>query len=266
MKISLVSISFNQVDYLRYCIDSVVSQNYGDLEYILVDPGSIDGSRELIDEYQNLLTKKIFSADKGPADGLNKGFALATGEIFGFLNSDDILMPGSLEQIAGFFERNPEIDVVSGHSFIINGEGRILRRCFSETFSLPMFAHNSCILMQPSTFFRSRAFRLSPGFNVLNRTNWDGEFFAELALAGARFALIDSFLSGYRLHPSSITSSMKLHSGMKDYQKKLFRKIMGRDRKLYDVPVGVFLRLYKHVRSPRGLLERIIKGPIYGRS
>jgi hypothetical protein len=120
--------------------------------------------------------------------------------------------------------------------------------------------------MQPSTFFRSRAFRLSPGFNVLNRTNWDGEFFAELALVGARFALIDSFLSCYRLHSSSITSSMKLHNGMKDYQKKLFRKIMGRDRKLYDLPIGFFLRILKHTRSPRGLFERILKGRIYGRS
>jgi len=90
MRVSIVTISYNQARFLEQAIRSVINQDYPDIEYIVVDPGSTDGSRGIIEKYQNRIDKIIFDPDEGPADGLNKGFAHATGDIFGFINADII--------------------------------------------------------------------------------------------------------------------------------------------------------------------------------
>src|SRR5690349_13082517 len=114
MKFTLVTISYNQAPFLERTIRSVIDQKYDDLEYIVVDPGSTDGSREIIEHFRPYITKTIFEKDRGAADGLNKGFSHATGELYGFLNSDDVLLPGALKEASKFFDTNPDIDVVSG--------------------------------------------------------------------------------------------------------------------------------------------------------
>src|SRR5215217_6342515 len=152
MKISIVTISFNQAPFLEQTICSVLEQDHPHVEYIVVDPGSTDGSREIIERYRDRIDKIIFEADKGPADGLNKGFAHASGDVFGFLNSDDMLEPGALSDAARYFETHPEVDVVSGHSWVIDAEGRKKRRFYSDQFSLRMTAYGACYLAQPSTF------------------------------------------------------------------------------------------------------------------
>ena len=103
MKFSIVTISYNQVKYLKQCIESVLSQQNVDIEYIIVDPGSTDGSREIINSYQNII--KIFKKDIGPADGLNNGFKIASGDYFGFINSDDFLIHFSKFDIVLFFKK-----------------------------------------------------------------------------------------------------------------------------------------------------------------
>src|ERR1039458_5622209 len=104
MRISIVTLSYNQRVFLREAIDSILQQDYPDLEYIVVDPGSTDGSRELLRSYGERISHVIFELDQGAADGLNKGFGQASGEIFGFLNADDFLLPGSLHRVAEFFQ------------------------------------------------------------------------------------------------------------------------------------------------------------------
>ena len=89
MKFSVVTVSFNQRQYLEEALTSVLEQDYPAIEYIVVDPGSTDGSRELIESFRDRLASIVFEADQGAADGLNKGFQRASGDIFGFLNSDD---------------------------------------------------------------------------------------------------------------------------------------------------------------------------------
>ena len=93
MKISIVTVSFNQADYLEQAIRSVVEQDYSDIEYIVVDAGSTDGSREIIE--RDRIATVVFEPDREPADGLNKGFARATGDIFGYINADDAYLPGA---------------------------------------------------------------------------------------------------------------------------------------------------------------------------
>jgi glycosyltransferase involved in cell wall biosynthesis len=208
----------------------------------------------------------IFERDRGPADGLNKGFARASGDIFGFLNADDVLLPGAAAAAISFFAKNPDVDVVSGHSLIIDKSDRTLRKSYSDRFSLFRSAYGACILMQQSTFFRVEAFRRAGGFAVGNRVAWDGELFVDMALSGARFALVDEFWSSFRLHDASITGAKKFDSLMRDYELQLFRKIMHRDIAWFDLPVRFLMRVVKHALNTRGLIERMVRGPIYGRS
>ena len=140
LKITIVTISYNQAHFIEQAIRSVIEQEGVPLEYIVVDPGSTDGSREIIERYRDRLATVIFERDRGPADGLNKGFAAATGDIFGFLNSDDYLLPGSLAKIRSYFQDHRGIDVVSGHGLIVDGLGKVLRRNYSDRFSARMEA------------------------------------------------------------------------------------------------------------------------------
>jgi glycosyltransferase involved in cell wall biosynthesis len=264
MKISIVTISYNQAEFLERAIMSIIDQDYCDFEYIVVDPGSTDGSRDIIERYSSKIDKIIFEPDKGPADGLNKGFKKARGEVYGFLNADDVLFMGTLSKVASFFKEHHDIGVVSAHSFIIDQNDRKLRNSYSDNFSLLLNAYGVGVLMQPSTFFKKNIFFRSGGFNMDNKTNWDGELFIDMALKGARFALVNEFWSGYRLHPFSITGSKCLDEGINAYKKNMFRKIMGRDELVYDQLLTLIFKVYKYFRNPRAFYERITKGPIYG--
>jgi glycosyltransferase involved in cell wall biosynthesis len=262
MKFSIVTISFDQARFLEQAICSVLEQDHPSVEYILVDPGSTDGSREIIERYRGRIDKIIFEPDRGPADGLNKGFAQASGDVFGFLNSDDILEPGALSGVARYFETHPEVDVVSGHSWIIDAEGRIKRRLYSDRFSLRMAAYRACNLAQQSTFFRSEIFRRVNGFNINNRTYWDFELFVDMALAGARFALGPEFWSRFRIHDEGITGSDKLHALYQRDRERMFRKIMGREPHRGDRLLTIGARYMRKVFNLPDTAERLRFGAI----
>lgn len=266
MKISIVTISFNQAEFIERTITSVLSQKQDvDLEYIVIDAGSTDGSREIIEKYKDQIDQIIFEADEGPSDGLNKGFSLAHGELYGFLNSDDILYPGALKASVDYLTHHPEKDVISGHAYIIDVNDLILRKSFSQPMALNQYAYGACIINQPSTFFRKQAFDKTKGFNKENRCNWDGELFVDMALAGAKFATLNGFWSGYRLHSVSITASTKLDKAMHDFNDRMFEKIMGRPRQKFDHYFSILYRAWRFINNPMALWERLTKGKIYGR-
>lgn len=266
MKITIVTVSYNQADFLERAILSVVDQGYKDLEYIIVDPGSTDGSRDIIEKFKIYFSRIIFESDAGAADGLNNGFKYATGDIFGFLNSDDTLLPESLTEVSKFFQEHPNIDVVSGHTRIIDSNDQVIRNSYSDRFSLISCVYGANTLMQPSTFFRAKCYREINGFNKNNTSNWDGELFVDIALKGGRFALVNKYWSCYRLHALSITSSKKMDSKTKEYTNYIFHKIMKRGKHFFDIPFVVFFRIIKYLCSPQSLYERLSKGAIYGRS
>lgn len=263
MKVSMVTISFNQAQFFEEAIHSVVEQDYDNVEYIVLDPGSTDGSRDIIERYRDKIAKIIYEPDRGPADGLNKGFAEAHGDVFGFLNSDDVLEPGALSRVVQYFEAHPDVDVISAHSWIIDAEGNVKRRFFSDHYSLGMSAYGASILSQASTFFRADVFRRTGGFNIENRSNWDGELFIDMALSGARFALVPEFWSRYRVHGEGITGSGKLHVLHKLHRERMFRKIMGREPNFRDRFLALGARLARKVLNPSDTIERLRHGPIY---
>lgn len=200
-----MTISFNQAEFIEQAILSVLTQNYPDIEYIVVDPGSTDGSREIIDRYRSQIAKIILHPDRGAADGLNHGFVNASGKILGFLNSDDLLLPGAVSSAVNFLNKHKNVDAVSGHSNLIGRDGRFLRRLYSDNMSVSRCIYGGVILIQPSTFFKREIFDRVGGFRIENRISWDWELFLDMALAGGKFAVANEFWSAFRIHPQSIT-------------------------------------------------------------
>lgn len=265
MKISVVTISFNQVAFLERTIRSVTNERGVEIEYIIVDPGSNDGSRELIEQHRDLFAAVIFEPDHGPADGLNRGFARATGDIYFYLNSDDTVEPGAFAIAVRAFEADPALDVLCGHAWVVDENDNRIRRVWSDPWNPKAQSYGAAIQMQPSTYIKAEAFRKVGGFNIENRSNWDGELFVDLMLSGAKLKIIDQFMSGYRLHSQSITGAGGDEVRMREYTRRVFRKMMGRDM----VPTDKYARLgwflYRQLRNPAGFFERLLRGPVYRR-
>lgn len=260
MKISIVTLSFNQAPFLEQALRSVLDQDYPDLEYIVVDPGSTDGSRDLLERYGPRINRLILEPDQGPADGLNKGFSQASGTIYGFLNADDALLPGALNRVASAFSETPGKDVISGHTLIVDATGRSINRFYSRRFSLHGYVHEAAFLAQPATFFRADAFKRTSGFNLHNRVAWDGELWVDLALAGARFGLIPDFLSAFRLYENSITGSGRMDVAYRAHMAEMFQKIMGRPFRRADRLTALALKAAQYIGQPRIVLDRLRYG------
>lgn len=208
LTIGVVTVSFNQAQFLSEAIGSVIVSDPSRLRYVIVDPGSGDGSRDIINAQTDCFSTIIMEPDAGPADGLNKGMARCEADILGCLNADDRFAPGALDYVLRFFEDNPEVDVIMGAVRIIDSHGRPrLRRRISSEFSVHRYLEGTCLALQQGTFFRRRAWEKTSGFNADNRTCWDTELLVDLALAGARFRTVYKVLGDFRVHPQSITGS-----------------------------------------------------------
>ncbi len=126
--ISLVTPSFGQAAFLERTLRSVLDQNYPRLEYFVQDGGSVDGTQEILSRYSDRLTGWESAPDKGQSDAINLGFSKTRGEIMAWLNSDDLLLPGSLACVADFFLRHPAVDVIYGNRLLINEEDLLIGR------------------------------------------------------------------------------------------------------------------------------------------
>jgi glycosyltransferase involved in cell wall biosynthesis len=265
MKFTIVTISYNQAQFLEKTIRSVLGQDYPVLEYIVADGGSTDGSLAIIERYRDRIARFLPGPDAGPADALNKAFAGATGEVLGFINSDDVLLPGALQRVAEFFATHPAVDFVSGHCEIINGEGTVLRRAYSDRFRHRWLVYSSCIVHQPATFFRRDLFARSGGFNPANRFSWDMELFHRFGLQQARHSLINEMLAQFRVHDSSITGVHTMNRPRLEIRDRLLREFLGRTPSRRDVWCRSLLQILRKILNPRDTAERLRHGPISGR-
>lgn len=242
-RISVVTISFNQARFLEECIRSVLDQGVPGVEYIVVDPGSTDGSREIIRRYADRIARVILEPDRGPADGLNKGFARATGNVFGYVNSDDRLAPGALAFVQKYFDARGDVDVLCSAIRIIDERGRRkLRARTSDRFDLADYAAGVCTVGQQATFIRRQAFEAAGGFNIDNRICWDGELLVDMALNGARFATERTVLGDFRVYPGTLTGSNTFESPQYHaIRERLVARMRDRGVKLHS-PVATWLR------------------------
>lgn len=252
--LSIVTISFNQCHHLRQCVESVLSQKTSDVEYIVVDPGSTDGSREILAEYASAIDHLVLEPDAGPADGLNKGFARARGRYGYFINSDDFLLPGALDRLAALWRRHGETaDALLCGAWIVDGEGRPLREARSMPVDLESLVGGRSTMVQHGFSFRTDLLRAVGGFNRVNRTCWDYEFLCALARHGARFHVCSERIGAFRLYSGSLSGGASGRSHLDRYHAdldRIFAAYMG-------TPPGGLTRveqrigrLVKHLRHP----------------
>ena len=250
-KISIATISFNQARFLEEAIQSILQQGYPSIEYIVVDPGSTDGSREIIERYRHQLASVILDPDDGPADGLNRAIHKATGDIFAYLNSDDAFVPGTFRQVAEAFAAHPEADVIYGNGFFIDEQGQRGRRFISDRYSPERSVRGCAIVMQQATFLRLGAVKEVGGFVVGNRTCWDAELLLDIALTGGRLVRIWRDWGLFRIHGASITGQ---RSNLEQYRQdcaRQYEKVHGRQpgrRHRFAEKLG---RLQKLVTDPK---------------
>lgn len=260
MRISIVTISYNQARFLEQAICSVINQDYLDIEYIVVDPGSTDGSREIIEKYRDRIDKIIFEPDEGSADGLNKGFKHATGDVYGFLNADDYLLPGAIHAIVAAFKSNHQKDVLSGNAYIVDLNGKPIRKFYSRRFTPLRAVYGAATLAQQSTFFRSGCFKKAGGFNKTNQVAWDGELWIDMALNGAQFGRIGEFLGAFRIYPQSISLSEHSSTKYEEYKKAIFKKMRKKNYRVSDRILRFVLKFLEYFENPKLLIERLRHG------
>lgn len=261
MKFSIVTLSFNQASFLEQAILSVLGQDYPAIEYIVVDPGSTDGSRSIIERYRDRMAHVIDTPDDGPADGLKKGFTIASGDIYAFLNADDVLLPGVLSRVAAEFQTSGA-EMLMGHCWIIDAAGRPIRTSYTDRFEPRAYAYGGAIVCQPAAFFKAELYRRTNGFNPQNRVCWDAELFLDLLLATEKCLYLNERLAGFRLHGNAITGGRKMAQEIRQYQREQFKRIMGRDWRNTDWIHWLYYRVRKHLLQPKGIYEWVRSGSL----
>lgn len=249
-RISIVVPSFNQAAYLDAALRSIACQQYPNVEAILIDGGSTDGTADIIARHRAALAYSESAPDAGPADALNRGFGHASGSILGFLNADDFYLPRCLQAIAGAFAARPDADVVSGHGYFASATGELGMPTFSDRWDARRFTYGACVLVQPATFFTRAAFDRAGGFRNTGSVCWDMELWADLARTGARFATIDKFLAGFRLHDRSITGSPELQRRRRSDARTVMTAMRGRPSTAGDRLIEMAYRLAKFSTHP----------------
>ncbi|GAB4532319.1 MAG: hypothetical protein Fur0018_20880 [Anaerolineales bacterium] len=197
-RISIITPSYNQADFLEATIQSVLTQDYPAVEYLIVDGGSTDGSADIIRRYAAHLAWWVSEPDQGQADAIRKGLARATGEVLAWLNSDDVYLSAHvLSRVAACFRENPQAAVVTGEGQRIDGRGRPLR----DIHIPPAWLHPEALryrnaVLQPATFIRRGALEQVHLDTSLHYA-FDWDLWIQLARQGAWLHVPEAW-AGYR--------------------------------------------------------------------
>jgi glycosyltransferase involved in cell wall biosynthesis len=205
-RISIVTPSFNQGKFIQETIDSVLSQDYPHLEYWVMDGGSSDRTVDIL-RASGPGVQWVSEKDNGQADAVNKGFASATGDIIGWLNSDDTYLPGTLAYVGEYFANHPSVDVVYGDGNYIDPDGAVIHPYRTLDFSWESLAHE-CYICQPTVFFRRRVLEQVGSLDVNLRVALDYEFWMRLFRRYPPVRL-PRFLATSRMYADNKTLSLR---------------------------------------------------------
>lgn len=204
--ISIVTPSYQQGQFLEWTLRSVILQRYPRLEYVVMDGGSTDHTPQILKRYQPHFAHLESAHDRGQADAVARGFARTSGEIMAYLNSDDLLAPGALEFVAGFFENNPRVDAVYSHRVFIDAHNKV-----ESYWLLP--AHRDWLMRrwdyipQETCFWRRRIYDQAGGVDPSFHFALDYDLFVRFMERG-RLARVPRFLGAFRKHAQSKTAAL----------------------------------------------------------
>ena len=269
MKVSIVTPSYNQGQFIGRTLQSVASQAGAEIEHVVFDGGSRDNTVEVLKNFSPPV-RWVSKKDKGQADAVNQGIRATDGEILGWLNSDDIYYPGAIARVVEFFDQNPDIDVVYGMADHIDLEDQAFESYPSEPWDFERLKE-TCFICQPALFFRRRLVEKHGLLNESMNYCMDYEYWLRLGKAGVRFAYLEEKLAGSRLYAENKTlgARVKVHEEINDMLKKYFAKVPDRwlinythamveskiDRRLhpkwfiFEIGFGTLLASFKWNRS-----------------
>jgi glycosyltransferase involved in cell wall biosynthesis len=245
-KISIVTPSFNQGGFIERTLLSVIDQQYPALEYFVQDGNSKDKTVEVLQEYQEKLSGWASEKDSGQSQAINRGFAKTSGEIMAWLNSDDLLLPGSLQTVGDYFNRHPDVDVVYGNRLMIDGDDQEIGRWI-------MPGHDGNVLSwvdyvpQETLFWRRRLWDKVGGHideSFCFAMDWD--LLVRFREAGAKFAHIPQFLGAFRVHSEQKTSAAINTVGFQEMD-RIRERLLGRIPSQSEIRRAVLPFLLKHI-------------------
>jgi glycosyltransferase involved in cell wall biosynthesis len=246
-----VTPSYNQAQFLEETIRSVLLQGYPDLEYFVMDGGSTDDSAEVIRKYEPWLAGWVSARDGGQADAINKGFAVATGAIVGWVNSDDLLEPGAVAAAARILAGDPEAGVAHGGLVTIDDRSRITGGRPAVDMDYELLAAGRTRIVQPGSFWRREIFDAIGMLDASMHFSFDYDFYIR---ASRRFPLVrlDRTMSRFRVWGGTKTSTQW------EVSHREVREVQGRNRTRWRLASLLRPRLYRNDVS-RGHLVTAFK-------
>jgi glycosyltransferase involved in cell wall biosynthesis len=206
IKISIVMPSYNQAAFVEAALLSIISQDYNDWEILFIDAGSTDGTLEIVERYREHITYFISEPDNGQSDAIHKGCVKATGNVLTWLNTDDLLLPGTLQKVARSFIRKPSCNWILGNVAWIDSNDKILKCWRGEGYTpgwlkLGLFAAGG-----PSSFFKRDLYHRVGGINLDLHYQMDTELWWRFAMAGESFYRLNGYTWALRLHDKAKVS------------------------------------------------------------
>lgn len=217
--VSIITVVFNGDKYLEETIKSVLNQTYKNVEYIIIDGGSIDNTSKIIEKYNDKIDYWISEADKGIYDAMNKGITLATGEIIGIINSDDWYELNTIELVVDIYKQNRN-SVIYGSMNVIKDDKKVLFE--KKTNSKLSYLYKGMILNHPSIFIPMKLYKKHGLYSLSYKIASDWELILRLFLKDEEFVSIDNILSNFRLggvsYENTIDSIKEKHKIRTDTQ------------------------------------------------
>lgn len=204
-RVSVVTPSYNQAQFIEETIRSVLLQDYPALEYIVVDGGSNDGTLDILRRYEDWLCW-VSETDKGQTDAINKGLRMATGDVLAYLNSDDTYCPGGICKIAAFFRAHPDVGLVYGDCQVVDEPGGHLGYLPRHAFSLRRMIERGEFIPQQAAFWQRAAMEQAGMFDESLHFAMDYNFFIRVAQAFP-VAYLPELVASFRMHGTSKTVS-----------------------------------------------------------
>ncbi|MDP3051693.1 MAG: glycosyltransferase family 2 protein [Eubacteriales bacterium] len=207
-RISVITPSFNQGDYLEETILSVLNQNYPNLEYIIIDGGSTDQSLDIIRKYEKYLTYWISETDQGQAHAICKGFGQSNGEILAWLNSDDLYLPNSLNRIAQAYNRYPQCSFYYGHCLLIDKDTLIKRDLYTYEMDYVSYLIDQGNLFQGACFWKREIYDKYGPINIDLQFAMEYQLF-DLFFMYEKPKFINEFVAAFRVHERAKSTLLK---------------------------------------------------------
>ena len=227
LKISIVTPSLNQGRFIERTILSVACQDSMEfeIEHIVFDGGSCDNTLDILKKHNDKVTW-FSEPDKGQSDAVNKGFALCSGEIIGWLNSDDTYTPGALQRIVSFFNEHPAVDIIYGDANHIDEYDNVIEKYPTQDWDAEVLM-DTCYICQPAVFFRKSTLVDQGALDSQLNYCMDYEFWLRLTKAGKRMTRINSVLANSRLYEENKTlgSRTRVHKEICEMFKKNFGRV-----------------------------------------